>query len=237
MKQLLVGLPAGPLPDRLEVDATTRRRLERVLRLAPGTILRLADGTGRRVQARWLGDAFQPVAEPEHAYEPGPELELAVGLIKGERWDWLIEKAVELGVASVAPLQLRHCVVRVGPEDTAKVARWQSIAAEAFEQCGRPTLPTVRPPARLDRWLEGRQGLVLVADERPGARPLAEILKQSLPARLSLVVGPEGGLEESERQLLARHGVTFVNLSENVLRAETAALAAAVIVRHLGTLP
>jgi 16S rRNA (uracil1498-N3)-methyltransferase len=233
MRQLHHPLPEGPIPAELDVDREVRHRLERVLRLPLGSLLTLADGTGRRVQVRWHGAHFRVEAAPTQAQARPTHIELAVGLIKGERWDWLIEKATEVGVDRIVPLQLEHCVVRVDAAKAVdKTARWQAIATEAFEQCGRDRLPEVSAPQRLEAWLDTLAGVTLaVCDERGAPTPLLALAGKH-PQRLVILVGPEGGLTESERQRVLAAGAVPVTLGRDVLRAETAALVAVALARQ-----
>jgi 16S rRNA (uracil1498-N3)-methyltransferase len=221
MKQLHLALPPTP-GATLPVPPDVRQRLERVLRLRPGAPLLLADGAGRRLPVRWQVTTFEAVGPLELAPPPARPVTLAIGLLKGERWDWLLEKATELGVDVIAPLELDHCVARA---DARKHARWQAVVAEAFEQCGRPHLPAVLPPQPLPRWLAGLgTASVWWADERQPPPAVAQGLTTA-PSAIAVVVGPEGGLSAAERALLATRGAP-ISLAPHVLRAETAGMVA-----------
>lgn len=232
MRQLLVDLPpdvAQPWP----VPADLRHRLERVLRLADGATLQLNDGRGRRVAVQLVRGTFSPLGPIEPLTAPPHALELACGLIKGERWDWLVEKAVELGATRLQPLLCDHCVVQVdSAKAPAKVARWQSLANEALEQCGRPWVCTVAAPLRLAEWLavQARVGhTVYWCDEQGGAAALDQQLLAARPASIVVAVAPEGGWSARERQALHDAKAQAATLSDAILRAETAALAALVM--------
>jgi 16S rRNA (uracil1498-N3)-methyltransferase len=232
MRQLLVELPpdtTSPWP----MTAPQRHRLQRVLRLPDGAPLWLTDGRGHRILVRLRGAEFVPQG-PVEALSPAPRpLALACGLLKGERWDWLVEKAVELGATALQPLACDHCVVQVEPrKQTVKVERWQALADGALEQCGRPWACTVATPLSVADWLtvanRGRQ-TVLWCDEQAGAAPLGEVLATVAHRGCVLAVAPEGGWSTRERMALEAAGATAVALSDAVLRAETAALAALAI--------
>lgn len=235
MRQVLVELP-DPLPQALAVDPQLRHRLSRVLRMAAGTEVVLGDGHGRRAAAVFAGNCFdRVVAAPVAPAEP-VALTLACAVLKGERFDWLVEKAAELGVAHLQPLQTEHAVARVlGPGAADKQRRWQAVATEAFEQCGRPWCTQVRMPMAFSQWLAQRDRAVPLAacDERLPPDWLgdwaARLPACQGPRRIELVIGPEGGLSEAERLALDCAGAERVWISHSVLRAETAALAAAVI--------
>ncbi|MBI5610853.1 MAG: 16S rRNA (uracil(1498)-N(3))-methyltransferase [Deltaproteobacteria bacterium] len=243
MRQLLV--PFGEIVgDRLPVPAEVRHRLDRVLRLAPGTALTLADGAGRRVQVRYHQEFFAVERREPTQPPPAVAVTLAAGLIKGDRWDWLVEKAAELGVDTLVPLACEHSVVRIDPGKAAdKQARWQSIAQEAFEQCGRAHLCRVTAPMTVAQFVERCGGelrsqiAAFTCDEAMPALGLQRAVQQALAAsqgirQLVAVVGPEGGLSTTEWQCLDSAGFERVCLSRAVLRAETAGLAAALIVRE-----
>ncbi len=239
MRQLLLEIPQ-PLPSGWGIALPLRHRLERVLRLPAAAELMAANGRGRSVAIRWMGAEVQVSGRVQTAQPPAFSLVLAAGLIKGERWDWLVEKAAELGVDQLQPLTCDHCVVRIDPSKAAdKTARWQAIAQEAFEQCGRPWLCQVTQPQSLAAWLQslGPGDAVLACDEKLPPQTLGAAV-QALTAtgriqRVAVVVGPEGGLSAGEWQALDRAGAVRVQLSQQVLRAETAGLAAAVIVAGL----
>ncbi len=236
MRQLYV--PFGELAgERLAVPAEVRHRLDRVLRLGPGTALTLADGAGHRLQVSYQQDHFliRQVLEP--VLPPRVAVVLAAGLIKGDRWDWLVEKAAELGVDTLVPLACEHSVVRVDAGKASdKQARWQAIAIEAFEQCGRPWLCQVRAPQTVSQFLQhlGTDTACFACDEAMPALGLGLAVQQAAASqgicRVAAVVGPEGGLAAGEWHLLDSAGAKRVCLSRAVLRAETAGLCAAVIV-------
>lgn len=232
VRQLWHDLPP-PGAALVAVAAPTRHRLERVLRLNLGARMWLADGQGRRLQAIWRGAAFESDGELQTIKPDAIHVTLGAGLLKGERWDWLIEKSVELGVNRLIPLQLDHCVVRVDAQrGKDKVARWRAIAVEAFEQCGRSFLPEIAEPATLETWLAAQHDCLLCfCDERSDALSLDGLLRRKLPQRLAILIGPEGGLSTPERARLAGVEAVGVSLGPDVLRAETAALAALVIAR------
>lgn len=239
MRQLLLNIPQ-PLPSLWPVEPQVRHRLERVLRLASGAELLAADGRGHSVPICWKGNEVHVHGPLRTAPPPAFSLVLAAGLIKGERWDWLVEKAGELGVDELQPLTCDHSVVRIDPGKLAdKTARWQAIAQEAFEQCGRPWLCQVALPRSLASWLRtlGPADAVVACDEKVPPLTIAAAVQALTAAggvtRLAVVLGPEGGLSASEWQLLDGAGAVRVQLSGQVLRAETAGLAAAVIVAGL----
>jgi len=168
--------------------------------------------------------------------EPARSVHLAIGMPANERMDWLVEKATELGAASVQALMTERTVVRLDPERARKKAEhWLSIAIAACEQCGRNQVPAIPHAVPMRQWAArlGRDfagdGLRLVLSFRAGARSLRETLdaqEAHSAAGVTVLSGPEGGLSDAEEQLALDLGFQPVTLGPRVLRSETAALAA-----------
>ena len=214
----------------LHPSADQWRRLRRVLRLRDGDSLTVADGRGARRLYVLNEDGLHAAAPRTEAPGPTRQVHIGVGVLKGERQSWLLQKLVEVGADSIAPLALKHCVVKLEATRADKrVDRWQAVAVEAFEQCGRARLPEVTNVQRLSEWLGSLpEGCALAwCDERGGARAIATWAAGTDATDVALVVGPEGGLSDEERALLVHHGATPVHLGDAVLRAETAAIVAA----------
>jgi 16S rRNA (uracil1498-N3)-methyltransferase len=163
---------------------------------------------------------------------------LAMGMPANDRMDWLVEKATELGTASLQPLHTAHSVLRLkGERADKKQAHWQAMAEAGCEQCGANRVPTVWPVAELDAWLATHPSaaapapaLRCVLSLAPGTRPLAEVLRTvAADTPITFLSGPEGGLSEAEDARARALGWVPVTLGQRVLRAETAALAALVL--------
>lgn len=213
----LVELPAGPL------------RHVQVRRLQPGDPLVLFNGHGGEWRAQVRAMGRQSVQVELLAHEPierelDLEVTLLVGMPANERMDWLVEKATELGVSALQPVQCERSVLRLsGEREQRRRAHWQALAVAAAEQCGRtrvPRLHAVRPlpqalqalAARTQRWL------LSPGAERPAARP-----RGAVP--LVVLSGPEGGLTPAEEGAARGAGFAAVGLGPRILRAETAPLA------------
>ncbi|MFO1047518.1 MAG: 16S rRNA (uracil(1498)-N(3))-methyltransferase [Geminicoccaceae bacterium] len=215
-ERLNAGLTLGVAGDRAHY-------LRNVLRLREGGDLRLfnsGDGewAGRIVAvARHRIDVRLEQRLREPADEPGPTLVFAP--IRRNRLDWLIEKAVELGVARLVPVLTARSVVRLDQVD-----RLRAIVVEAAEQCERLSVPAVTEPEPLEQWLARRPARpLLLADERGGGMPIAAAWRAHSEAEL--LIGPEGGFTDEEREaLLQRVGAVSTTLGPLILRAETAAL-------------
>jgi 16S rRNA (uracil1498-N3)-methyltransferase len=238
---------ALPAEGECAVTGDAAHRIGRVLRLAPGARVRLFDTGGREVEAEIasIGKASVTVRlagelPPER---PGPHIHLFPALIRPNRFEWLLEKATELGAASVVPIISERCQVRPAELGGAKAARWRRIVAEAAEQCGRRTLPDLRPPVPFMAALAGAPGLIVLPweEERTRAPLLGEALRSAAcgvrraacegpsTAEASIFVGPEGGFSEAEAAVARAGGAVLVSLGPRVLRAETAAIAALAI--------
>src|SRR5690349_12806433 len=156
--------------------------------------------------------------------EPAAAVHLAVGMPANERMDWLVEKATELGVASIQPLLAERSVLRLaGERAQKKQAHWQGVAIAACEQCGRNQVPLVHAVQPLQGWLAAANaGLVLSL--RPGTQAIGAAA--AALTQLTLLSGPEGGLAPAEEGAALSRGWRAVQLGPRVLRAETAPIAA-----------
>ena len=207
----------------------------RVLRLRPGQEIRVIDGAGRAFRARLLSverrqeRARLELLEPLPSGEPRHRVALATAVPRGERMDFLVEKAVELGVAEVVPLRFARSVrIQAGRRD-----RWHRIARSAVKQSGRARLPQIAAPQTLGEWLaelpESVEGWALhPGGENPQRAPA---LPDPEVPRV-LVVGPEGGLVPEEVEQLQARGFRVWSLGPRILRVETAALAGLALLMH-----
>jgi 16S rRNA (uracil1498-N3)-methyltransferase len=209
-----------------------------VLRHQPGDAITLFNGEGGQWQATVLRMGRSDVAVRVDTFEaverePARRVHLAMGMPANERMDWLVEKATELGVASIQPLHTAHSVLRLsGERATKKQTHWQQVAVAACEQCGGNRVPQVQPVADFTGWLRDGSGIAAlrcVLSLADGAQPLAEVLHEApADAPVLFLSGPEGGLSSQEDAAARAAGFLPVTLGPRVLRAETAALAALV---------
>jgi 16S rRNA (uracil1498-N3)-methyltransferase len=177
---------------------------------------RVTDARDDRIELEPVGDAL-----PDRA--PSCRLTLATAVPKGERFDWLVEKATELGVARLVPIVTERSVVE--PRLT-KLGRLHRLIVEASKQCGRNTLMQLDPPVRWTNWAATeKSGLRLLA--HPGSAPLAASGKPGRSDGVTLAIGPEGGFTEREIDAARAAGWRLVGLGPTLLRVETAALAGA----------
>lgn len=223
-----IPLAAGAriaLPDALAHHAL------RVLRLRDGEAITLFNGQGGEYPAVLEVDGKAGWAQlgefnPREA-ELGGRITLAQGLPSGDKMDWVVEKAVELGAARVCPIAAQRSVLQLsGARLEKRVAHWQRIAQSAAEQCGRNRLMAVDAPQSLADWLAlPADGLRLLCHPEAG-QDLAGALQDASGAQaLTLLVGPEGGWSDKELEAARQAGVQAVRFGPRVLRTETAGLA------------
>lgn len=214
---------------QVELEDAPSNHLLRVLRLRTGASLVLFDGRGGEYEATLDEPAGRRARVQVHRHverdlESPVRVTLAQGVSRGERMDYAIQKAVELGVAEIVPLLTRRSVVRLdGERATKRQRRWRQVAIGACEQCGRNTVPTVHEPSPLEAWLErdAAHGMRLYMD--PEGQALEPIDQPS--DAITLLVGPEGGLAPGEIDQLRENGFRGVRLGPRILRTETAAIA------------
>jgi 16S rRNA (uracil1498-N3)-methyltransferase len=220
----------------LALEPGPARHAAQVLRLTTGDRLLLFNGDGRdydaTVEAAGRDGVRVRVGVPgENEPAPGLEIRLGLGISRGERMDFALQKAVELGVTAIAPLFTQRTVVRLAGERLHKrAAHWGSVVIAACEQSGRRRLPALAPPCALADWLaQGQPNGMLLHHAAP--RALSALPPPAVA--LTLLIGPEGGLSEREREDARDHGFTAVRLGPRILRTETAPLAAIAAIQTL----
>jgi 16S rRNA (uracil1498-N3)-methyltransferase len=225
--RLSAGLEFG-LPE----DAA---RHAQVRRLQPGDALRLFDGVGGewRAQVTRMGKRDVDVRVESHEAvdrELPFDLEIALGMPTNERMDALIEKATELGVSAIQPLQMERSVLRLdGDRAARRVAHWQAVAVGASEQSGRTRVPVVAPVRSVAAWLAAQDDGTSCAGRfvmsTGAAPPLAQAVAGARGGRWLALSGPEGGLAPDEEAAAIERGFTPISLGRLILRADTAPLA------------
>ena len=211
-----------------------------VLRLREGDVVELLDGHGAVASARLsrVGrDGVEAVVSSLDQREP-PRVAvgLVAALIKGKAWDWTLQKCTEAGVSCIVPVLARRSVVRIDPEEAARRrGEWERTVEEAAKQCGVAWLPEVTPPVSLESWLRpvaaDEAGWIAALDG--DRRSLLGAAREVGPGvrRAWVAVGPEGDWDADEVARFRHAGFRGVTLGGNVMRAETAALAAVVLAR------
>jgi 16S rRNA (uracil1498-N3)-methyltransferase len=230
----------GPLATGadIELPPAGAYHVARVLRLREGAPLSVFDGTGREFRAeivRVAGDSVTVrLGEQASSTSESPlRITLVQGVSRGERMDWTLQKATELGVAAIAPVLTSRSVVRLDDKQAPrKQQHWQGIVVSACEQCGRAQVPAVWTPTTLRDYFANvrKDGLRLVlSPSAPGS--LAGL--SSLPSKVDLLIGPEGGLDDDELAGARKAGFMPVRLGPRVLRTETAAVVALSVLQAL----
>ena len=210
----------------VRIEGNPAHYLARVMRVAAGDIVILCDDVTGEWAARVVDagkrDVVLEVAELLRTREAVPDLWLCPALLKKDRFDLVLEKATELGVARIQPLVTRRCVA-----DKLNLERARAITTEAAEQCARTALPQLPEPVKLDALLAGwpEARTLFFADENGGEPAAAAFAQHQGPA--AILTGPEGGFDEAERGAIRAHPqARAITLGPRILRGETAAIAA-----------
>ena len=226
--------------ETLDLPAGAARHVQ-VLRLQPGDAITLFNG-GPGIAGSGEFDAtvtrmgrsdVQVQVGTHHLVEREAQraVHLVVGMPANDRMDWLVEKATELGVASIQPLMTERSVLRLtGERADKKVSHWQSVAIAACEQCGGNRVPAIHPVMGLSAWVKARlalpRGRSLLLSLHTGTQALRAIELGQADAEVTFLSGPEGGLSAQEEAAALSSGFLPVTLGPRVLRSETAALSA-----------
>lgn len=224
--------------ETIELSPEAGQHVGVVLRMQLGDSLTLFDGNNHQVEARITAIKKKQVlvllGEPkEISKESSLSIHLAQGISKGDRMEWVMQKATELGVGAITPLITERCAVKLDTDRLQKkVSQWQAIAVAACEQSGRNSIPTVHFPISLGQFLKQNQAeLSLILDPR-GQKSWREYTP--LPLDIALLVGPEGGFSEDELTLALKQNIQPLSLGPRILRTETAAISALSVLQALG---
>ena len=228
--------------NQVSLGGDEARHLREVLRLKAGDGVRVFDGAGNEYNAivvkamrdsavLEVGEKTEPVSgeSPIH-------LVLALALLKGDKFDLVVQKATELGVSELVPVMTKFADIRLhDPSDAAKrVTRWQRIALEAAKQSGRAAVPDVDSPIAFAELLERESddGLRVMFAERDG-QPVTLLPTSITTPRVCVLVGSEGGWSPEESGAAKEHGWEIVTLGGRIMRAETAAITVTALIQHL----
>lgn len=234
--------------DTLSLPAGAARHVQ-VLRMQPGDAITLFHGglaahlPAGQPRPSYAQGSFEAVitrmgrsevevrvgAQHDVNESPVPRVHLLSGVPANDRMDWLVEKAAELGVASIRPLMTERSVLRLkGERAEKKQAHWQAVAVSACEQSGRTRVPELHPVSTLAEGVQAADKATTrwVLSLSEGSQPLAALLQAGMPEDVYLLSGPEGGLSTAEEALAIAQGFLPLSLGRHVLRAETAPLAA-----------
>lgn len=218
----------------INLDADETRHLRDVLRLRVGEVVSVFNGEGQEYRCSIIeigkkGSALSIIKEIEPASPESPfEITIAATILNGEKYDLIIQKAVELGVHKLIPMNTIRCDVKL--KDGAKrMDRWRRIAMEATKQTGRAKLMRIREPLVFDQVLaEAKDENVVLFSERDGK----DFSTITADKKITALYGPKGGWDDVELELASKHSVKIVTLGGRILRAETASIAITAILQH-----
>jgi 16S rRNA (uracil1498-N3)-methyltransferase len=225
-----------PVEDVFRLDRDYRKRLVKVMRLKSGDSLQVFT-PGKRFQC-----SVQQISPQEielkvlHEFPvvaPALHLRLGQAIPKGDRFEWLIQKATEIGITEIFPLITERTIVR--PENVAaKVQRWNEIAEQAAGQSENSFPTIIHSPQSLTSFLEQPvdPGLKLLLHERKNSSSLRQLLRDNNTNRITFVVGPEGGWTDNETELLINSSYLLLHLGPRILRAETSGLVLATLLQY-----
>lgn len=209
------------------------RHIRTVLRKQPGELLTLLDGQGKeytvRITALEKAEIITEIVDRKVRHPSAPGIVLGQGIAKSDKMDWIVQKATELGVSAIVPLVTERTIVKVRDEEK-RVSRWQKICREAAMQSDRPDIPTVEAIRSFGDFLRtphSALGTLLLMPWEEGTEPVKNVLRQHADAKhIVVLIGPEGGFSQAEATAATARDFHLVSLGPNILRTETAALAA-----------
>ncbi len=225
--------------DHVVLGADAHHYLTQVLRLRTGDAIAVFDGLGTEISATVNSqDAHTTtltLGTRTAVTSRGARVTLLQAIPKGERMDWLTEKATELGVSTIVPIITARSVVRPAAAAT-KLRRWRTLASEAARQCGRADVPVIEDPVAFDHAIAAvaaieRKILLWEAAPGPSLRSLFPIDKNLTGVDVVLVIGPEGGFAAEEVKAAEAHGFVSARMGDRILRVDTATLTALAIVQ------
>ena len=215
------------------LDSEQTRHLRDVLRLREGENVQVFDGAGREflcgiesIEKRQTTLKIIEEIAPKSP-ESSLDLTLAVAFLKGEKFDLVIQKAVELGVTRFVPIETKRTDVKLKNAES-KLERWQKIIIEASKQTGRAKLMQIETPLKFENFVESAEGMKILFSERSGA----EFNNIESAKKITAVIGSEGGWEDSEIEFAKDKDFQIITFGGRILRAETAAISIAAILQN-----
>lgn len=222
--------------EEMYIEGVDARHISKVLRMQPREKLQIVSDDGVSAVAEIASIDRERVyvrclAKLAESHEPQVKLVLAQGLTKGEKMDFIVQKAVEMGAYSVVPVAMEHSVVRLeGAKAAKKVERWQKIAESAAKQSKRDIIPQVQPVQSMAQMLADNNFQTKIiayeCEDKISLKAALQAAEAGGIQKLLLIIGPEGGISEHELELAKAAGAVPVSLGRRILRAETAGLVA-----------
>ncbi|EGG99366.1 Ribosomal RNA small subunit methyltransferase E [gamma proteobacterium IMCC2047] len=231
--RIFIDLPLNE-HQQVELPRETSHYLNRVLRLPVDAQLRVFNGQGGEYQAQICAANKNAVSLAIGAFSAEDNssplhIHLGIALSKGDRMDFVVQKATELGIKEISLLYSERTEVKLkGEREEKRLQHWQKVAISACEQCASNHVPTIHAPTPLNQWLEERHETVKLIMQPGTDQPF----KQDNPGKVALLVGPEGGFSESEVNAANQAGFNNLSLGPRILRTETAPLVAISILQH-----
>ena len=221
-------LPTAAWTESPFLEGDEAKHLAQVLRIQPDQWITVFDGLGNYAEAKVLSVSKQRIGLmlelAESKDTPLPEITLIQAIPKGKNMDWIVQKAVELGVSRIQPLITKHTIVSPGGE---KAEKWRRTALEACKQCAQFTIPVIEEPMSFNDWLaaEDKSELKLIASLSKNPKNFRETLT-AYPdlSSVSVLIGPEGDFSQQETDAALAAGYLPVTLGDLVLRVETATM-------------
>lgn len=221
--------------DTVELGEKTAHYLGRVLRLSIGSALVLFNGRGGEYQGNIASIGKKSLVVTVQSFvdverESGLAIQLGIGISRGDKFDWVVQKATELGVATITPLITERGEIRLkGEKAEKKIQHWQQIAISACEQCQRNRVPTIQPVQTVSEWQHGVAAELKLVLHHRAVHSLTEYA--IAPTAIALLVGAEGGLTEAEIEQAMQHGFQPMVMGPRVLRTETAPVVACTLLQ------
>lgn len=229
-----------PICGTFELSADDAHHVVVVLRHTVGDTLNVTDCTGATYECFITRmEGHSAYLTPARKLSDGPSANgkviLAAGLLKGDKFNWVVQKATELGVGRIVPVQMEHCVVKLDDKRRqARLERWQRLALEAAKQCGRDDVPEVAPVMSFTELVDAYADTRFIIPYEQETAPLSEACHDVRTGDAVIAIGPEGGYAEKEIAYATQHlaWCRTVSLGPRILRAETASLAALSIIMY-----
>ena len=224
--------------DTVTVTGENAHHIHRVLRMREGENLTLCDSVGTDYLCRIVtlsdkGVTLQVRERTATACEPTTAVTLYQGLPKSDKMEWIIQKSVEIGIARIVPVAMARSVVKLSAaEGEKKQQRWQKIAVGAAQQSGRGCISQVAAPVSFEEALRQMKTEYTVTFYEGGGQPLSSLVGAQT-RQVSMLIGPEGGIDTSEIERLQQNGAHLATLGKRILRCETAPLVALSVIMQL----
>ena len=226
--------------DTINIIGEDVKHIKNVLRRQVGDILEICNqetGKAYKCEITKIDEIItNKILEELENQEDNIKIDIYQGLPKADKMELIIQKAVELGANAIIPVDMKRCVVKIEPKDEKKkIERWQKIAESAAKQSGRNEIPEIRNIVKIQDIIKFKYDLILVAYENEKENTLKNELlklKEYKKVNIAIVIGPEGGLEEKDVELLKQNGAKVVTLGNRILRTETVALSMLSIIRY-----